>query len=91
MGNSHSANVSGNGVENSGEQLFVALKLHKPDGQPMPLDAVPHVTGSMPIVGLWDPAKAVSVLLTSIMVSVIVYCEQFFLSLWIGIVNENAD
>jgi 6-phosphofructo-2-kinase/fructose-2,6-biphosphatase len=60
MGNAHSATVSGNGAENSGGQLFVALKLEKPDGQPMPLDAVPHVTGSMPIVGSWDPAKAVS-------------------------------
>lgn len=77
MGNSHSASVSGNGAENSGGQLFVALKLHKPDGQHMPLDAVPHVTGSMPIVGLWDTAKAVSVLLTSFMASVIVYSGRF--------------
>lgn len=58
MGNNRSATVSANGAENAGGQLFVALKLHKPDGQPMPLDAVPHVTGSMPIVGFWDPAKA---------------------------------
>lgn len=60
MGNSRSTSMGGTGTDNSGGQLFVALKLHKPDGQPMSLDAVPHVTGSMPIVGFWDPAKAVS-------------------------------
>ena len=63
MGSSHSASVNANGTENSGGQLFVVLKLEKPDGQPMPLDAVPHVAGSMPIVGMWDSAKAVSVML----------------------------
>jgi 6-phosphofructo-2-kinase/fructose-2,6-biphosphatase len=60
MGNSHSASDSGHGAENSGGQLFVALKLHKAEGELMPLDAVPHVSGSMPIVGLWDPAKAIA-------------------------------
>lgn len=74
MGNSQAAR---NGAEHSGGQLFVALRLEKPDGLPMLLDAVPHVTGSMPIVGLWDPAKAVSVLLTIFMVSVFVRLGQF--------------
>jgi len=77
MGNSHSASDSGHGAENSGGQLFVALKLHKAEGQLMPLDAVPHVSGSMPIVGLWDPAKAVSVLLTTFMASIMGYSRQF--------------
>ncbi|KAG0573467.1 hypothetical protein KC19_VG180900 [Ceratodon purpureus] len=58
MGSSHSVGATGNEAENSGGQLFMALKLEKPDGQPMPLDAVPHITGSMPIVGSWDPTKA---------------------------------
>lgn len=60
MGNSQSASVNGNAAESSGGQLFVALKLHKPDGQLMPLDAVPHVTGSIPIVGFWDTCKAIA-------------------------------
>jgi len=77
MGNSQATSVSRHGTENSGGQLFVALKLHKAEGQLMPLDAVPHVTGSMPIVGLWDPAKAVSVLLTTFMSSIIVYSGKF--------------
>lgn len=78
MGNNRSATVSANGAENAGGQLFVALKLHKPDGQPMPLDAVPHVTGSMPIVGFWDPAKAVSfssMLLTFIITDLVCHIE----------------
>ncbi|XP_024399319.1 6-phosphofructo-2-kinase/fructose-2,6-bisphosphatase [Physcomitrium patens] len=58
MGNSRSVSVSGNGAEHNGGQLFVSLKLHKSDGQPLPFNAVPHITGSLPIVGLWDPAKA---------------------------------
>lgn len=61
MGNSRSVSVSGNGAEHNGGQLFVSLKLHKSDGQPLAFNAVPHITGSLPIVGLWDPAKAVSV------------------------------
>ncbi len=78
MGNSQATSVSRNGTEKSGGQLFVALKLHKAEGQLMPLDAVPHVTGSMPIVGLWDPSKAVSVLLTTFMFSIIAYWGNFF-------------
>lgn len=70
MGNSRSFGASANVPEHNGGQLFVSLKLHKTDGQPMPLNAVPHVTGSMPIVGLWDPVKAVSVFLTFFLVVV---------------------
>lgn len=70
MGNSQSASVNANAAERSGGQLFVALKLHKPDGQLMPLDAVPHVTGSIPIVGFWDTCKAVSVFLNSMLICI---------------------
>jgi hypothetical protein len=58
MGNSQSFN--GSGTDCLGGQLFVALKLHKLDGEPLPLNAVPHITGSMPIIGFWDLDKAVS-------------------------------
>ncbi|CAK9227393.1 unnamed protein product [Sphagnum troendelagicum] len=58
MGNSQSLN--GSGTDCLGGQLFVTLKLHKLDGEPLPLNAVPHITGSMPIIGFWDLDKAVS-------------------------------
>ncbi|CAM6041468.1 unnamed protein product [Sphagnum compactum] len=48
----------------SGWQLnFVALKIHKPADHVQPLrlkDLVPHVTGSLPMFGSWDPSGAVS-------------------------------
>ncbi len=48
----------------SGWQLnFVALKIHKPSDHVQPLrlkDLVPHVTGSLPMFGSWDPSGAVS-------------------------------
>jgi hypothetical protein len=31
--------------------------------RPLPLDSVPYVTGSVPIVGLWEILKAVSSLI----------------------------
>jgi hypothetical protein len=49
-----------------GSQLFVSLRLHsKLDGETLPLDSVPYVTGSIPIVGLWEISKAVSSLIHS--------------------------
>ncbi|CAK9860037.1 unnamed protein product [Sphagnum jensenii] len=48
----------------SGWQLnFVALKIHKPADHVQPLrlkDLVPHVTGSLPMFGSWDPSGAES-------------------------------
>jgi hypothetical protein len=48
----------------SGWQLnFVALKIHKPADHVQPLrlkDLVPHVTGSLPMFGSWDPSGAAS-------------------------------
>lgn len=44
----------------SGCQLFVALKMNQLDFQPLPLNLVPHIVGSLPMIGCWDETKAVS-------------------------------
>lgn len=59
-GSAQSVIASGDGVDLSGYQLFVALKMNKLDNQPLPLDLVPHVVGSLPMIGSWDETKAVS-------------------------------
>lgn len=43
-------------LDHAGGQLYVSLKMeiHKLTG-----DLVPHVYGSLPLVGSWDPSKAV--------------------------------
>ena len=43
-------------LDHAGGQLYVSLKMenHKLTG-----DLVPHVYGSVPLVGSWDPSKAV--------------------------------
>jgi len=66
MGNSRSVELD-SGTDSSssgGSQLFVSLRLHsKPDGETLPLESVPYVTGSIPIVGLWEISKAVRALI----------------------------
>ncbi|XAR60753.1 6-phosphofructo-2-kinase [Bertholletia excelsa] len=44
-------------LEHAGGQLYVSLKMenYKPKGE-----LVPHVYGSVPLVGSWDPSKALS-------------------------------
>lgn len=59
-GSSQPVTASSDEVVHLGHQLFVVLKMNKPDNQPWPLDFVPHVVGSLPIIGGWDEAKAVS-------------------------------
>lgn len=54
--------ASDDGGDLSGYQLFVALKMNKLDNQPLPLGLVPHVVGSLPMVGSWDETKAVSLI-----------------------------
>lgn len=67
MGNSRSAQsmtAREDDGDFSGYQLFVALKMNKLDHQPM--DLVPHVVGSLPMIGSWDQTKAVSLLSLSL-------------------------
>ncbi|KAI4318243.1 hypothetical protein L6164_026031 [Bauhinia variegata] len=56
MGTGSSKNSDG-GLEQAGGQLYVSVKMenHKPTG-----GLVPHVYGSVPLVGSWDPSKALS-------------------------------
>lgn len=61
-GSAQSVIESGDGEDLSGYQLLVALKMNKLDNQPLPLDLVPHVVGSLPIIGSWDETKAVSLI-----------------------------
>jgi hypothetical protein len=70
MGNSRSVELdsgtdsSSSSSSSGGSQLFVSLRLHsKPDGETLPLESVPYVMGSIPIVGLWEISKAVSSLI----------------------------
>lgn len=44
----------------SGCQLFVALKMNQLDYQPLPLNLVPHIVGSLPMIGCWDETKAIA-------------------------------
>lgn len=50
-----------------GGQLYVSLKM---ENRKLTGDLVPHVYGSLPLVGSWDPSKAV-----------IFYLHSFFLFL----------
>jgi len=45
------------GLENAGGQLYVSLKM---EFSKINRDLIPHVYGSAPLVGSWDPDKAVS-------------------------------
>lgn len=57
MGSGSSINLNTTGDDNhAGGQLYVCLKMedYSPKG-----DLVPHLYGSVPLVGSWDPSKAV--------------------------------
>ncbi|BBN14963.1 hypothetical protein MPTK1_6g15850 [Marchantia polymorpha subsp. ruderalis] len=42
------------------KQLFLSLKVHQTEGNVMPTDYSPYVTGSLPCLGSWNPSKAVA-------------------------------
>ncbi|WVY92654.1 hypothetical protein V8G54_031742 [Vigna mungo] len=44
------------GLHQAGGQLYVSLKM---ENRKLTGDLVPHVYGSLPLVGSWDPSKAV--------------------------------
>eukprot|EP01018_Ginkgo_biloba_P000959 Gb_16411 [translate_table: standard] len=55
-GNSHGDEEAEDNLENAGGQLYVSLKMDcKLSG-----NLVPHVYGSVPLVGSWDPSKALA-------------------------------
>ncbi|KAJ7531637.1 hypothetical protein O6H91_14G052100 [Diphasiastrum complanatum] len=47
-------------AEEGGTQLYVLLKMHKINGSQLPQGLLPHVYGSAPMVGCWDPSKAIA-------------------------------
>ncbi|KAH9309413.1 hypothetical protein KI387_037324, partial [Taxus chinensis] len=62
MGGGASKNCGNSGgneenLENAGGQLYVSLKM---DSIKLNGDLVPHVYGSVPLIGLWDPSKALA-------------------------------
>jgi len=73
-------------LDHAGGQLYVSLKMenHKLTG-----DLVPHVYGSLPLVGSWDPSKAV-IFVPSLVsfpfiffwVCLIFPCFSFFCRFW---------
>ncbi|KAI4305308.1 hypothetical protein L6164_028680 [Bauhinia variegata] len=56
-GSLHGSEEERDSLEQAGGQLYVSLKMenHKLTG-----DLIPHVYGSVPLVGSWDPSKALS-------------------------------
>ena len=48
-------------LEQAGKQLYVSLKM---ENRKLTGDLVPHIYGSVPLVGSWDPSKAVIFLCT---------------------------
>lgn len=44
-------------LEQAGGQLYVSLKME--NNRKLTGDLVPHVYGSVPLVGSWDPSKSV--------------------------------
>ena len=60
MGSSASKNTEEeeDGSNGGGGQLYVSLKMEnsKVEGE-----LTPHVYGSLPVIGSWDPSKAVSI------------------------------
>ena len=57
MGTSVSKNSNPDAEAAGGGQLYVSLKMENFTAQG---ELLPHVYGSVPIVGSWDPSKAVS-------------------------------
>ncbi|KAG6552608.1 hypothetical protein Mapa_005808 [Marchantia paleacea] len=66
MGNTRSKEeqmlIDENGERERGfdKQLFLSLKVHQTEGNVMPTDYSPYVTGSLPCLGSWNPSKAVA-------------------------------
>ena len=56
-GGSNGSEGESDRLEQAGGQLYVSLKMENPK---LTGDLVPHVYGSVPLVGSWDPSKAVS-------------------------------
>lgn len=56
MGTGSSINLD-TSDDHAGGQLYVSLKMESYSPKE---DLVPHVFGSAPLVGSWDPSKAVS-------------------------------
>ncbi|XP_042492217.1 6-phosphofructo-2-kinase/fructose-2,6-bisphosphatase-like isoform X2 [Macadamia integrifolia] len=54
---SHGGEEREDNVDHSGEQLYVSLKM---ENDKCKGDLIPHVYGSVPLVGSWDPSKALS-------------------------------
>jgi len=62
-------------LDQAGGQLYVSLKMenHKLTG-----DLVPHVYGSLPLVGSWDPSKAVIFVPALFSFRIIFFWDVFF-------------
>lgn len=58
-GGSHESKEDRDNLEQAGGQLYVSLKM---ENRKLTGDLVPHVYGSVPLVGSWDPSKAVIML-----------------------------
>ncbi|KAI9109160.1 hypothetical protein K1719_019783 [Acacia pycnantha] len=56
-GGSHGSEEDRDSLEQAGKQLYVSLKM---ENRKLTGDLVPHIYGSVPLVGSWDPSKALS-------------------------------
>ena len=56
---SHGSEEDRNSLEQAGGQLYVSLKM---ENRKLTGDLVPHIYGSVPLVGSWDSSKAVILL-----------------------------
>lgn len=54
---SHGSEGREENLDQAGGQLYVSLKMEIYKLKP---DLIPHVYGSVPLVGSWDPSKALS-------------------------------
>ncbi|XP_054818847.1 6-phosphofructo-2-kinase/fructose-2,6-bisphosphatase-like isoform X2 [Prosopis cineraria] len=54
-GGSHGSEEDRDNLEQAGKQLYVSLKM---ENRKLTGDLVPHIYGSVPLVGSWDPSKA---------------------------------
>ncbi|KAK4275137.1 hypothetical protein QN277_018271 [Acacia crassicarpa] len=54
---SHGSEEDRDSLEQAGKQLYVSLKM---ENRKLTGDLVPHIYGSVPLVGSWDPSKALS-------------------------------
>ncbi|KAG4935215.1 hypothetical protein JHK84_049410 [Glycine max] len=69
-------------LDHAGGQLYVSLKM---ENRKLTGDLVPHVYGSVPLVGSWDPSKAVILIPTLFFISLIffwLFMERESVSMW---------